>query len=74
MRIARNPAPGEIFENGDRKTLINRGLQNPKHGKRASQVRDGYLTVRDSEVLISLGFKITEMHFLKAQKKGKIHP
>jgi hypothetical protein len=34
-------------------------IKNPKHGKRASQVRDGLNTVFDFEVLISLGPEIT---------------
>jgi hypothetical protein len=55
-------------------TLINRDFKNPKHGKHASQVGDGYLTVRDSEVLISLEFKIGQIIFLKGPKKGKIRP
>jgi len=41
-------------------TLINRGLKNPNYGKHASQVRDGLNTVRDFEVLISLGSEIAQ--------------
>jgi len=55
-------------------TLINRDFKNPKHGKHASQVGDGYLTVLDSQVLFLLGFKIRQSHFLKDQKKAKIRP
>jgi hypothetical protein len=47
--ITRKPATG---------MPINSGLKNPNYGKHASQVRDGLNTVRDFEVLISLGFKI----------------
>jgi hypothetical protein len=54
-----NPSRGKSRESSP-ETLINRGLKNPKHGKHASQVGDGYLTVRGSEVLISLGFKIRQ--------------
>jgi hypothetical protein len=50
---------GGILENGDLRTLINRGLKNPKRYKRASQVRDELNTVFDFEVLISLGPEIT---------------
>jgi hypothetical protein len=46
----------------------------PSHGKRASCIGDGYLTVPAFEVLISLGFKIRKSYFLKAQKKAKIRP
>jgi hypothetical protein len=40
--------------------------KNPKHGKRASQVRDGLNTVFDFEVLISLGPEIAQT--LKTRK------
>jgi hypothetical protein len=66
--VAGNP------ENRQPKTLINRGLKNTKHGKRASCIGDGYLTVLDFEVLISLELKIPEMQFLKRPKKGKNAP
>jgi hypothetical protein len=52
-----------------RKTPINKGLKNPKHDKRASQVRDGWLTVLDFRVPFLLELKITGMQFLKAPKK-----
>jgi len=51
---------GGNLENGGPKTLINRGLKNPKRYKHASQVRDGLNTVRDFEVLISLGSEIAQ--------------
>jgi hypothetical protein len=53
---------------------INSGLKNPNHGKRASCIGDGYLTVRAFEVLISLGLKIRKSHFLNGQKKAKNAP
>jgi restriction endonuclease S subunit len=65
-----NPGPGETRKSSA-KNPYKQGLKNQKHGKHASWVGDGYLTVRGSEVLISLGFKIPEMQFLKAQKKAK---
>jgi hypothetical protein len=37
----RKSMANEISENGDLKTLINRGLKNPKHDKRASCIGDG---------------------------------
>jgi hypothetical protein len=48
---------GELPEKPATGMPINSGLKNPKHGKHASQVRDGLNTVRDFEVLISLGLK-----------------
>jgi hypothetical protein len=70
MGIGRKWMALEIPRIVTRKTLI-MGIKNPKHGKHASQVGDGYLTMVDFEVAISLGLKIGKMHFLKVQKKAK---
>jgi hypothetical protein len=40
-----------------------RAIKIPKHDRRASCIGDGYLTVRDFKVPVSLGLKITEMQF-----------
>jgi hypothetical protein len=59
-------------ENRHSKTPINKGLKNPKHDKRASQVRDGWLTVLNSQVPFLLGFKIGQMHFfVKVEFEGR---
>jgi len=71
---------GGNLENGGPKTLINRGLKNPKRYKHASQVRDGLNTVRDFEVLISLGSEIAQTlktrqgHFSEASFWGTLEP
>jgi hypothetical protein len=51
------------------KNPYKQGIKNPNYGKRASCIGDGYLTVRGSEVLISLEFKIGQIIFLKGPKK-----
>jgi hypothetical protein len=66
-----NDAPGNHSKAGPKSPYI-WAIKNLKHGKRASQVRDGLNTVRDFEVLISLGpeiaqaLKIRKYHFSKA--------
>jgi hypothetical protein len=67
---AGNCLPGKCPKTGP-ENPYKQGLQNPKHGKHASQVGDGYLIVLAFEVLISLEFKIGQMHFLKGPKKGQ---
>jgi hypothetical protein len=69
MSIPRNRGPGELPEKPATGMPINKGLKNPKRYKRASWVGDGLNTVRDFEVLISLGargygtLKTHEGHF-----------
>jgi len=60
----------EIRKRGP-KNPYKQGLKNQKRDKHASCIGDGWLTVLDFEVLISLGFKIPGMQFFK---KGKIRP
>jgi hypothetical protein len=74
MRVGPKCTTGKMLGTQSSETLINRDFKNPKHGKHASQVGDGYLTVRDSEVLISLEFKIGQIIFLKGPKKAKNAP
>jgi hypothetical protein len=64
----------EMLGTRSSETLINGGLKIPNHGKRASCIGDGYLTVRDSQVPFLLGPEIRQMQFLKAQKKEENSP
>jgi hypothetical protein len=60
-----NDAPKETWKAGPKSPYI-WAIKNLKHGKRASQVRDGLNTVFDFEVLISLGPEIAQT--LKTRK------
>jgi hypothetical protein len=56
------------------KNPYKQAIKNPKQYRLTSCICDGYLTMVDFEVAISLGLKIGQMHFLKGPKKRKIHP
>jgi hypothetical protein len=63
MSIRPKSRAGRITRKTSDGNADKQGLQNPKHGKHASHVRDGWLTVPDFEVAISLGLKIPKMQF-----------
>jgi hypothetical protein len=60
--MAGNPSAEETRKWGP-KNPYKQAIKNPKRYRLTSCICDGYLTVRGSEVLISLGFKIGQMHF-----------
>jgi hypothetical protein len=63
MRIGRKWMALEMIRTRSSETLINGGLKISKHDKRASCIGDGYLTVRDFRVPVSLRPKVRQKHF-----------
>jgi hypothetical protein len=63
MRVGPKCTAGKMLGTQSSETLINGGLKISKHDKRASCIGDGYLTVRDFRVPVSLRPKVRQKHF-----------